>query len=85
MNTHFQPLTNPQSTAVILAHIVTATTALFRRKEPAIPGLVVSDSTWEDWEEAINEDHRAESSDLGISVAAKQRNWFIQNHLDFDN
>ncbi len=37
MNTHFQQ-PNPQSTAATLARIVTATTVLFRRKEPAIRG-----------------------------------------------
>jgi len=35
-----------------------ATALLFPRREPAIRGLEVSDSTWEDWEEAICKDRQ---------------------------
>lgn len=50
---------NQQQTANgVLARIMAATTLLFPRREPAIRGLEVSDSTWEDWEEAICKDRQ---------------------------
>jgi hypothetical protein len=51
MTTFFQQ-PRQQSSTEILAGIIAATTLLFRRREPAINGLEVSDSTWEAWEAA---------------------------------
>ena len=45
MNPHFQQQ-KTQSATTVLARIMAATTMIFQRKEPAIPGLEVSDSTW---------------------------------------
>lgn len=62
MNHHFQEQ-NPQSETAVLARFMAATTIIFRRKEPAIRGLEVSDSTWEAWEAAVCKEQQELPSD----------------------
>ena len=69
----------PLNPGQVLAHFKHATELLFRRKLPAdqhphqepalgvecaMPGLEVSDSTWDDWEALINGSSQAAAVDL---------------------
>jgi len=44
---------NASPASAIISPILAATAKLFQRRTPAIPGLEVSDSTWDEWAAAM--------------------------------